>query len=308
MIASVKSGKPSILFSPLRYVVSAGGKRLRALLTLICCEAVGGRADRAMGAAVAIECLHNFTLIHDDLMDESPVRRGRPTVHTRWNDNVAILAGDQLLALAYGALLRGGRTTTPPVFRVFTRAYRDVCEGQGYDMEFESRKRVTMKQYRTMIEKKTARIIAAAAEIGAMIGGGSRREIAALRTYGIRVGMAFQIRDDVLDVTGTTKDFGKKIGGDISRGKKTFLLVKALEGSYGADRRILAAVSSGTGRARAALGKVTDIYFRSGAIDAARREIGRLTAGAMRSIGVLEDSAPKAALLGIAGRLADRNV
>jgi geranylgeranyl diphosphate synthase type II len=206
--ALVHRGEPPIIFSPLRHTVASGGKRLRALLTLLACEAVGGPRRVAIHAAVAIECLHNFTLIHDDVMDDSPVRRGRQTVHAKWNESVAILAGDQLIALGYCRLLKGG-TRHRDVLRIFTRAFRDVCEGQGYDMDFESRKRVSMREYRTMIDKKTARVIAAATEIGAVLGGGTRTQIASLRAFGGNLGMAFQVRDDLLDVTGTPGKFGK---------------------------------------------------------------------------------------------------
>lgn len=302
----VSGGEPSILFSPLRHTVSSGGKRLRALLVLLGCESVGGRARRALRPAVAIECLHNFTLIHDDVMDESPVRRGRPTVHEKWNPSVAILAGDHLIALGYGHLLDGA--VSPAVLRVFNRAFLDVCEGQGYDMDFESRRRITMHQYRLMIGKKTARVIAAAAEIGALTGGGTPSEVASLRKYGQDLGMAFQIRDDVLDVTGTTEQFGKKIGGDIARGKKTFLLVKALENTRGEDRRLLEAVATGMGRRRGTVAKVRTVYFTSGAVDAARREIDRLTRRARRALDRFPGTTAKKALLDIAGRLAERSV
>ncbi|HLF14458.1 MAG TPA: polyprenyl synthetase family protein [Bacteroidota bacterium] len=311
----VMSGKPAIVYAPLRHALSSGGKRLRALLVLLASNAVGGNDAVALPAAVAVECLHNFTLIHDDVMDRSPVRRGRPTVHAKWNDAVAVLAGDQLMALGYESLLGGEgrrvqagkgkpRAGAARILSVYTRAYRHVCEGQGYDLEFEGRRAVTMREYRRMIELKTARVIAAAAEIGALAGGGSPEEVRALRGYGERLGLAFQIRDDVLDVTGVQKEFGKKIGGDIARGKKTYLLVKAMETARGRDAALLRRVAMGRG-ARL-VGQVRSVYERTGAVDAAAREIGKLTRTAKSGLRSFPGSAGKAILLDFADRLADR--
>ncbi len=314
----VGGGRPEIVYAPLRHALSPGGKRLRALLVLLACNAVGGDEAGAMSAAVALECLHNFTLIHDDVMDRSTVRRGQPAIHAKWNEAVAILAGDHLMSLGYQALLAGGgagrrgRNARPArdperaarMVSVYTDAYSDVCEGQGYDLEFESRSAVTMREYRKMIGLKTARVIAAAAEIGGLAGGGTPRQVKALRAYGERIGLAFQIRDDVLDVTGDEKTFGKKIGGDIARGKKTYLLVKARESARGADANLLRTVAAG--RAGGRVAGVRAVYERTGAVDAAKREIARLTRGAKSSIGSFPAGDGTALLAGIADRLADR--
>jgi geranylgeranyl diphosphate synthase type II len=312
----VGPGRPATIYDPLRHTLSSGGKRLRALLVLLASNAVGGGDAAAVPAAVAIECLHNFTLIHDDVMDRSPVRRGKPTVHTKWNVAVAVLAGDHLLALGYRALLGGGRGGPGVAARerggagrmlsAFTRAFRDVCEGQGYDLEFEARRSVTMREYRRMIDLKTARVIAAAAEIGAIAGGGSAPQVKALRTYGERLGLAFQIRDDVLDVTGTAKEFGKKIGADIARGKKTYLLVKSLELARGKDAALLRSVARGMGAGRIA--RVREVYERTGAVAAAGREIARLTGGARSALASLPGGPGKEILLDFAGALAGRTV
>ncbi len=313
----VGEGRPAIVYAPLKHALSPGGKRLRALLVLLACGSVGGDEAGALPAAVALECLHNFTLIHDDVMDRSTVRRGRPTIHAKWNEAVAILAGDHLMSLGYHALLGGGagrassraRAAMDPdvaarMASVYTRAFRDVCEGQGYDLEFESRRTVTMREYRKMIGLKTARVIAAAAEIGGLAGGGTPGQVKALRAYGERIGLAFQIRDDVLDVTGSEETFGKKIGGDIARGKKTFLLVKARESARGGDALLLRTVASG--RAGWRVGGVRAVYERTGAVDAARREIARLTRRAKSSIASFPAGVGTALLAGIADRLTDR--
>jgi len=298
----VRGRKPATIYDPLKYVLSPGGKRLRAILVLMACDAVGGNAGRALPAALAVECLHNFTLIHDDVMDEAPVRHGRRTVHTRWNGAVAILAGDQLLALGYRALTGGTRTPPGAALGVFTAAFTDVCEGQGFDLEHEARRAVTMREYMRMIELKTARVIAAAAELGGLFGGGSPRQVRALRRYGERLGMAFQIMDDLLDVVGSPRTFGKKIGGDIARGKKTYLLVRALQKSRGRDRALLL----GTGASRARVGAVKRVYEKTGAIDSARREVVRLTRIARESLSPLPSNGGRTLLMEFADRLAGR--
>jgi len=302
----LRGRKPAIIYGPLRHVLKSGGKRLRAVLVFLASDAVGGDPRRALPAAVAVECLHNFTLIHDDVMDASPVRRGRQTVHSRWNEAVAILAGDQLIALGFEALTGGPQEPPSRAVRVFTRAFIDVCDGQGLDIEFEGRGGVSMKAYMNMIDLKTARVIAAAAELGALFGGGSPPQVRALRRYGESLGLAFQIMDDLLDVVGTTKELGKKIGGDIARGKKTYLLVKAIEQTRGRDRALLSGLRPGSGPDRNLLRLVRGIYEKSGAVDAARREILRLTRGAKKTLAGFPPTRGKRLLMDFVDRLADR--
>lgn len=306
------------MYDPIRHTLASGGKRLRAIITLLACGAVGGNESAALGAAVAVEALHNFTLIHDDVMDRSPLRRGRPTVHAKWNDAVAILSGDQLLSLGYRSLLAGGegersrgprrprdgKTRSEELVAVYTRAFGEVCDGQGYDLAYEKRRSVTMREYLGMIDLKTARVIAAAAELGAIAGGGTPAQAKALGAYGRNLGLAFQIRDDVLDVTGSAKEFGKKIGGDIARGKKTCLLVRAMGEARGKDLALLRSVAAG--RAAGMVAAVRSVYERTGAIDAARRDIGKFTRAAESALRRLPATDAKAVLLGVAGRLADR--
>jgi geranylgeranyl diphosphate synthase type II len=300
------SSEPASMYEPIRYVLGAGGKRLRAVLTLLACNTVGGRSQRALPAAVAIELLHNFTLVHDDVMDNADVRRGRPTVHTKWDTNVAILAGDDMVALAYRSLLATPSDRLPEILRVFTDAFVEVCEGQAFDKEFETRRNVDLNDYFLMIRKKTGRIIAASTEIGALIGGGNAREVSALRTFGEQLGIAFQLQDDLLDVMGDEEDFGKAIGGDIVEGKKTFLLLKALERARGKDREILRSVAPGN-TTRRSVGRVRTIYERTRVLDETRQTVSRLTQQAIVALKPIPPSEMKEMLCWLAERLIVRS-
>lgn len=221
------------------YVLTGGGKRLRAVLVLLSSETVGGTAERALPAGAAVEIMHNFTLVHDDIMDNAAARRGRPTVHTRWDLNTALLAGDTLLATSYRTLLATRAADHGTLVKLLTRSVIDVCEGQALDMEYEQRTDVTLDDYFTMIQRKTGRLISVSTELGALVGGGTARDIRALRRFGHHLGTAFQLQDDLLDVIGDERDFGKTIGGDIVEGKRTFLLLTALARARGNDRRAL---------------------------------------------------------------------
>ena len=269
----VKEQVPRSLYEPLKYVLDGGGKRIRPVLLLLSCEAVGGNPASAVFAGTAIEILHNFTLVHDDIMDHAASRRGRKTVHTKWDANVAILVGDELLALAYRALLKTTSPNIQEIAKIFTEGVVEVCEGQGYDKEFETRSSVGIEDYLLMIDKKTAKMVAVAAEIGALVGNGPRSSILALRKYGEHVGRAFQIQDDLLDVIGNEQELGKAVGGDLMEGKKTFLLLEALRLSRGRDKRLLVDVVRNCGGSRRLIPEYRRIYFETGAIDSARRRI-----------------------------------
>lgn len=216
---------PASLYQPIKYFLEIGGKRLRPSLTLLACRAVGGRIEDALSSAVAIELLHNFTLVHDDIMDQDDLRRGHPTVHKRWNEAVAILSGDGLIGLAYRALLNSPADTIHRVMRIFTEGVIKVCEGQAIDKDFEERPEVSLDQYFDMIEKKTGALISIATEIGGIIAKAEEKYIEALREYGALIGRAFQIQDDILDITSTEQVLGKNLGSDLSQGKKTFAIV-----------------------------------------------------------------------------------
>lgn len=271
----IRKSEPVSLYEPMKYVLSAGGKRIRPLLIVLSCEAVGGTMNEAVNAAVAIEVLHNFTLVHDDIMDNAESRRGRATVHMRWDNNTAILVGDELVALAYRELLRTRSKAIAQVADVFTEGVVEVCEGQAYDKEFEMLHDVSIDDYLLMIAKKTGKLFSVSSEIGALIGGGTERETRALRSYGTYIGRAFQIQDDLLDVIADEKEFGKTIGGDIIEGKKTFLLIRAHEQAQGKDKKMIHSIIKNKGTSKKNIPAVKEIYERYGIIDLAKQSIDR---------------------------------
>ena len=233
--------EPRLLYEPIAYSLEEGGKRIRPVALLMACSAFRGGIDAAKPAAMAIEVFHNFTLLHDDIMDRSDMRRGKPAVHTRWNDNVAILSGDAMMIWAYRLLSQCDEAVLPQLFAVFTDVAVGVCEGQQYDMDFESRDDVTVEEYLRMIELKTAVLLAGALKIGALCGGAEPAQAELLYRFGIDLGMAFQLQDDLLDTYGDPAVFGKPVGGDILVGKKTYLLTTALKAADASTRaRLLA--------------------------------------------------------------------
>jgi geranylgeranyl diphosphate synthase type II len=290
LASCLRDEEPRSLYKPMNYVLAGGGKRIRPVLVMLACEVVGGTAKAAVHAGAAIEILHNFTLVHDDIMDNAGSRRGRRTVHTRWDSNVAILTGDALLALAYRVLLRTQSPRLREITQTFTEGVLEVCEGQAYDKEFEERRRVSLDDYLLMIQKKTGRMVTASTEIGALIGNGTDTELDALRQYGELLGQAFQIQDDLLDIIGDEKKFGKKIGGDVQEGKKTFLLLEALRRSRGKDRQQLMEVISRRGVPRSKIPRIRAIYESTGAIDAALGRIAEDIDGAKRQLRRLRSS------------------
>lgn len=220
---------PPKLYDPIAYTMNQGGKRIRPLLTLIACDLFGGDIDKALYPALALEVFHNFTLVHDDIMDIAPLRRGRETVYKRWNSNIAILSGDTMFALAYQFALQTDHKLVPKILEVFSKAAIEVCEGQQLDMDFESISTVNIEDYLEMIRLKTAVLIAVSLQIGAIVANATEKEIEAIYNFGTHLGMAFQLMDDLLDVYGEQEQFGKKTGGDIASNKKTYLFLKALE-------------------------------------------------------------------------------
>lgn len=220
--------KPAGLYEPIRYVLSLGGKRIRPVLMLMAYNIYKEDVESIMPVALGVEFYHNFTLLHDDLMDRADVRRGKPCVHKVWDDNTAILSGDNMLVMAYQLVSRCPAAYMPSVMNIFTETALQIDEGQQYDIDFESRMDVTEAEYIEMIRLKTSVLLACALKIGAVLGGASEEDAQALYTYGEKVGLAFQLQDDYLDVYGDFKTFGKAIGGDILCNKKTFMLINAL--------------------------------------------------------------------------------
>lgn len=230
--------EPKLLYTPIIYSMSGGGKRLRPVLLLITAEAFGGSVDEAMPAALAVEIFHNFTLLHDDIMDNADVRRGKPSVYAKWGGNVALLSGDAMLITAYKSLARVASERLPRVMNIFSDMALEVCEGQQYDMDFETMSKVTVEEYMQMIECKTSALLSGSAMIGATMAGASEGDIKKIYRFATELGLAFQLQDDVLDSFGDTA-LGKKIGGDILEGKKTFLMVQALNRATAEEREVL---------------------------------------------------------------------
>jgi len=231
--------EPVELYQPVKYILSIGGKRIRPTLVLMACSLFSEQVTRAIKPALAIEIFHNFTLLHDDIMDNSALRRSQPTVHEKWNKNTAILSGDAMSILSYQFITDCSPDILPDVIKLFTTSALEVCEGQQYDMNFESRNDIKVDDYIKMITLKTSVLLAASMKLGAMIGGASSSDSDLMYEFGKNLGIAFQIRDDLLDVYGDPGKFGKKIGMDIIANKKTYLIIKALEVAEGESEKIL---------------------------------------------------------------------
>lgn len=220
-------GHPESLYAPMEYILSLGGKRLRPVLCMAACQAFGGEVNRSLSAALGIEVFHNFSLVHDDIMDQAPVRRGQPTVHHRWDVNTAVLSGDAMLVEAYRLISDCPTDALPAVLASFNSMARQLCEGQRLDMDFEQRESVTEDEYLAMIEGKTSVLIGCAMEIGALIAGADAAQAKAMYAFGLELGLAFQMKDDYLDCFGDPALTGKQSGGDILAGKHTLLAIHA---------------------------------------------------------------------------------
>ncbi|EFL45741.1 polyprenyl synthetase [Prevotella disiens FB035-09AN] len=219
--------KPSSLYEPIKYVLDLGGKRIRPILMMLSYNLYKENPKTILSSACALETYHNYTLLHDDLMDEAPLRRGQQTVHTKWNNNQAILSGDSMLVLAYERLAQVDTKHLQAVLNLFTETALQIGEGQQYDMEFEHRNDVTVDEYIEMIRLKTSVLLACATKMGALLADASAEDAENLYKFGEQIGLAFQLQDDYLDVYGDSKVFGKKIGGDITSNKKTYMLITA---------------------------------------------------------------------------------
>ena len=220
---------PENLYNPIEYVLSIGGKRMRPILLLLSHQLFSDDIKLSVNSALAIEVFHNFTLLHDDIMDNAPLRRGFKTVHEKWNNNTAILSGDTMLVQSYNLLMDVEDNNLRTVFETFNKSAKEVCEGQQWDMDFEGRDDVSLSEYMKMIEYKTAVLLASSLKIGAINGGATSKDAEHLYQFGLNLGIAFQLKDDLLDSFGDPEKFGKQIGGDILSNKKTFLYLKSLQ-------------------------------------------------------------------------------
>ena len=230
--------EPELLYAPIGYSLSGGGKRIRPMLVLLCCGLFSEEVQQALPAAAAVEIFHNFTLLHDDIMDNAAVRRGKPSVHARWGENVAILSGDAMMICAYRLLSGVPADKLPRILAMFNTMAVEVCEGQQYDMDFEQKPKVSVVEYMHMIELKTSVLLGGAVTIGALLGGASEEDCRKLYRFAIELGLAFQLQDDLLDSYGDER-LGKAIGGDILEGKKTYLMITAMSRAEESARDVL---------------------------------------------------------------------
>lgn len=280
---------PKGLYEPISYTMDLGGKRLRPALVMMACEALGGDINKALKAAVGLELFHNFTLLHDDVMDKADVRRGKPTVHRRWNENTAILSGDAMLTMATQYVAQVEPAVLPAVMELFNRTAMEIYEGQQYDMDFEVRNNVTVEEYIEMIRLKTSVLLGCACKMGAIIAGASEANAQALYDTGVYLGLAFQLQDDVLDVWGDEATFGKAIGGDIMNNKKTFLLIGAMQKAQGDDANELRRWLNDEYALRSEkVAAVTALYERLGMREAADEAIKRYNDMALEALSKVE--------------------
>ncbi len=308
-LASVTDKKqPRGIYEPAEYILAGGGKRVRPTLLILSCSAVGGKPEDAFNAAAAIEILHNFTLVHDDIMDNADTRRGRETVHKKWDRDTAILSGDGLIGFAYKFLLSTDTPRIREIAKSFTEAIIEVCEGQSYDKEFEIRKEVSIDEYIMMITKKTSELLKCSAEIGALIGGGTLEEITALKDYASNIGLAFQIQDDLLDIIANEKTFGKKTGGDLREGKKTYLLLKALEvvNDPASKRKLQSVIENKGVKNESDIPEIKKIYEINGILESCSKAVEDYTAMANSKLDIIKESYAKDMLCWFSDMLLNR--
>jgi geranylgeranyl diphosphate synthase type II len=298
--------EPVSLYEPCNYIIEGTGKRLRPFLVMLSAKSVGSKPNSVLNAAMAVELFHNFTLVHDDIMDNADKRRGRPTLHIKYDVNTAILSGDNLLAIAYERLLKNCNKHGTSAVEDFTQGLIEVCEGQSLDKDFETRKRVSLDEYLIMISKKTAALSEICCSIGAKLGGGTVKEVNALRKYGKNLGLAFQIQDDLLDIMADEAELGKKIGGDLLEGKKTYLLLKALQKAKGKDKVLIQKVIDNNGIRSNQIQKYKNLYTKLGVIDEASDEVKKYTQLALNAIKTIKDEESKITLKWLANSLTDR--
>lgn len=301
------SREPQGLYAPIAYTLASGGKRIRPTLALIACRLFGGKEAEVVPAALALEVFHNFTLLHDDVMDKAAVRRGRPTVHVKWDDNTAILSGDQMMIEAYKLLSQVREDKLPQVLRLFNKMATEICEGQQYDVDFERRDDVSIDDYMMMIRLKTSVLLATALQIGAYIADATETQQQALYDFGIHIGLAFQLQDDILDVYGDPATFGKAIGGDILCNKKTYMLLTALQRAEGETRRALQRwVADTTHSAAEKIAAVTDLYTQLGVREVCERVMAEHTHEALRLLETLPQNEATNQLRALAEKLMKR--
>jgi geranylgeranyl diphosphate synthase type II len=279
----IKTKEPKSLYEPITYILKLGGKRLRPVLTLMTTEIFGTNHKEALNAALAVEVFHNFSLVHDDIMDDAPLRRGKQTVHEKWDINTGILSGDAMLIQAYQLFENYDNDTFRGLAQIFSKTAIEVCEGQQYDVDFEERNDVTEVEYLKMIEYKTAVLVGAAMKMGALVANASEADAQKIYDFGRLLGIAFQLQDDYLDAFGNPETFGKQVGGDIIENKKTYLYIKAIENASQDDRQQLLNLfsSQNTLENNAKIDLVKDIFVKSGSSNLTTKAIKDYTKQAM---------------------------
>lgn len=304
------TGTPSHLYEPIAYTLGQGGKRVRPIMLLAATQLFGGDISQSRYAAIGIETFHNFTLLHDDLMDRSPLRRGKPTVYRKWDENTAILSGDAMNIMALHYFLRIPHPNLHAILQTFERTGMGICEGQQYDMIFESRNDVSIAEYMEMIRLKTAILLACALKIGALYANAPSDDIDRLYHFGIDLGLSFQLRDDLLDAYGDTATFGKQTGTDIRDNKKTYLLLLALSKAGQQQReRLLELFAETPQDCSGKIDEVLGIYDSLGIRHDVEHEIARLSDSALLHLNAVNrPRADKEPLLELASKLLDRQV
>jgi geranylgeranyl diphosphate synthase type II len=301
---------PKNLYEPIRYILSLGGKRIRPVLTLMAAEIFNASYQKALSAATAVEVFHNFSLIHDDIMDEAPLRRGNETVHEKWNLNTGILSGDAMLILAYRFFEDYKSEIFRELAQLFSKTALEVCEGQQYDIDFETRDDVSIPEYLKMIEYKTAVLVGAAMKMGAIVAETSENNKNLIYDFGLNLGIAFQLQDDYLDVFGNPETFGKQVGGDIIENKKTYLYLKALEfGSKEQNDQLLHLYSIQPSDVTEKIESVKGIFNETGASESTQKAIEEFTQkafGILNELNISDDN--KAILKEFGVNLMNRNV
>lgn len=277
--------EPKNLYDPIHYILNLGGKRIRPVLTLMSAEIFGASYKKALPAALAVEVFHNFSLVHDDIMDDAPLRRGSVTVHEKWDINTAILSGDAMLILAYQYFEYYKPTIFRKLAKLFSKTALQVCEGQQMDVDFEVRQDVTIPEYMKMIENKTAVLVAAAMKMGAIVAENSKKNARLIYDFGLNLGLAFQLQDDYLDAFGDPKTFGKQVGGDIIENKKTFLYIKAMEYAVETEKQKLSNLFSTQLEDNATkITQAKEIFVHSGAASATQKAIEEYTFKAFETL------------------------
>lgn len=282
--------EPKNLYDPIHYILQIGGKRLRPITTLMSCDLFGGDLNKALPAALSVEMFHNFTLIHDDIMDKASLRRGQETVHKKWDENIGILSGDALMILSYQMLENYRGEEFKKIYTLFNKTALQICDGQQYDMDFETRDDVSLEEYLKMVSYKTAVLLASSLKTGAIIARSSQHDEQLIYDFGYNLGIAFQLQDDYLDAFGTA-DFGKKVGGDIEENKKTFLYLKALELASDKDKEALLSLFSVKGQQEGKVEAVKQLFVKYQIPELLLAEIEKYSLRAFESVEKLSISA-----------------